>query len=155
MNLKNMAKRLTLYNVKKAFLYLKRYGVRDFIVRLSERFADAEVDYDKWFRSKELTEEQRERQKARKWEWEPLISVAVPVYRTPETFLRQMIESVAAQTYRNWELCIADGSGDDGEPERIIREYQEKGLPIRYRKMEKNEGIAGNTNAALALAEGD
>ena len=48
MNLKNMAKRLTLYNVKKAFLYLKRYGVRDFIVRLSERFADAEVDYDKW-----------------------------------------------------------------------------------------------------------
>ena len=155
MNLKNMAKRLTLYNVKKAFLYLKRYGVRDFIVRLSERFADAEVDYDKWFRSKELTEEQRERQKARKWEWEPLISVAVPVYRTPETFLRQMIESVAAQTYGNWELCIADGSGDDGEPERIIREYQEKGLPIRYRKMEKNEGIAGNTNAALALAEGD
>jgi len=155
MNLKSMAKRLTFYNIKKGFLYLKRYGIKDFSVRLKERFADAEVDYDKWIRGKSLTEEEREQQRSRVWEEKPLISVVVPVYRTPEVFLRQMIESVQAQTYENWELCIADGSGEDREPERIIGEYQRKDTRIRYQKLEKNEGIAGNTNAALDMAAGD
>lgn len=155
MDLKSMAKRLTLYNIKKGFLYLKRYGVKDFSVRLRERFADAEVDYDKWFRERCLSEEERERQRSRAWEEEPLISIVVPVYRTPEVFLRQMIESVQAQTYENWELCIADGSGEDRGPEQIIGEYQRKDTRIRYQKLEKNEGIAGNTNAALDMAAGD
>ena len=155
MNIKSMAKRLTLYNIKKGFLYLKKYGLKDFSVRLKERFADAEVDYNKWFRERSLTEEQRERQKARGWEKAPLISVVVPVYRTPEAFLRQMIESVQAQTYENWELCIADGSGEDGEPARIIGEYQREDSRIRYQRLEKNEGIAGNTNVAFAMATGD
>lgn len=155
MDLKSMAKRLTLYNIKKGFLYLKRYGVKDFSVRLRERFADAEVDYDKWFRERRLSEEERERQRSRAWEEKPLISIVVPVYRTPEVFLRQMIESVQAQTYENWELCIADGSGEERGPEQIIGEYQRKDTRIRYQKLEKNEGIAGNTNAALDMAAGD
>lgn len=102
-----------------------------------------------------LSEEERERQRSRAWEEEPLISIVVPVYRTPEVFLRQMIESVQAQTYENWELCIADGSGEDRGPEQIIGEYQRKDTRIRYQKLEKNEGIAGNTNAALDMAAGD
>ena len=155
MNIKNLAKRLTLYNLKKGVLYLKRYGVRDFLVRLSERFADGETDYNKWFRSHELTAEERERQSRREWKQPPLISVVVPVYRTPEVFLRQMIESVRAQTYTKWELCLTDGSGSDTEPQRIIKEYQEKDERIRYKRLEKNEGIAGNTNAAFAMAVGD
>lgn len=155
MNVKSMAKRLTLYNMKKGFLYLKRYGIKDFSVRLRERFADSDVDYDKWFRARCLTEEQRERQRSRVWEEKPLISVVVPVYRTPELFLRQMIESVQAQTYENWELCIADGSGEDEAPERVIGEYQKTDTRIRYQKLGKNEGIAGNTNAAFLMAVGD
>lgn len=155
MNFGSMAKRLTFYNIKKGFLYLKRYGIKDFLIRLTERFTDAEADYDKWFRSRCLTEIQREQQKSRRWETEPKISIAVPVYRTPEVFLRQMMESVQKQTYENWELCLADGSGEDHEPERIIREYQKADPRIRYVRLEKNEGIAGNTNAALAMAHGD
>lgn len=50
MNFGSMAKRLTFYNIKKGFLYLKRYGIKDFLIRLTERFTDAEADYDKWFR---------------------------------------------------------------------------------------------------------
>ena len=104
MNFGSMAKRLTFYNIKKGFLYLKRYGIKDFLVRLTERFTDAEADYDKWFRSGCLTEIQREQQKSRRWETEPKISIVVPVYRTPEVFLRQMMESVQKQTYENCPL---------------------------------------------------
>ena len=95
----------------------------------------------------------------------PLISILVPLYNTPEKFLRDMIESVLAQTYSNWQLCLADGSDAEhiGLVSSIVREYQktEKALQhdgtskISYQKLEKNEGIAGNTNHCLELAKGE
>lgn len=86
------------------------------------------------------------------------ISILVPLWNTPEDFLREMIESVTAQTYENWELCLADGSDDAHEyVAGIVREYQEKDGRgrILYRKLEKNEGIAGNTNQCLTMATGE
>lgn len=86
------------------------------------------------------------------------ISILVPLWNTPEDFLREMIESVTAQTYENWELCLADGSDDAHEyVADIVREYQEKDGRgrILYRKLEKNEGIAGNTNQCLTMATGE
>ena len=86
------------------------------------------------------------------------ISILVPLYNTPEEFLREMIESVTNQTYENWELCLADGSDEEhGKVAQIVKEYQEKDGKGRivYRKLLKNEGIAGNTNHCLALATGE
>lgn len=85
-------------------------------------------------------------------------SILVPLYNTPEKFLREFIESVMDQTYSGWELCLADGS--DARHEyvgKIVAEYQKSDSRdrIRYRKLEKNEGIAGNTNACFELATGD
>ena len=90
------------------------------------------------------------------------ISILVPLYNTPKDFLREMIDSVCNQTYENWELCLADGSdaafsyvGD------ICREYMEKDAKARqksrivYEKLEKNEGISGNTNACYRMATGE
>ncbi|WP_029232769.1 glycosyltransferase family 2 protein [Butyrivibrio sp. VCB2006] len=102
----------------------------------------------------------------------PLISILVPLYNTPEKFLRDMIESVLAQTYSNWQLCLADGSDAEHVElvSRIVREYQEKekdfkadsangavrnGGRICYMKLEKNEGISGNTNHCLEMAYGE
>lgn len=83
-------------------------------------------------------------------------SLLVPLYNTPEKFLRQAIDSVRAQTYTNWELCLADGSdAQHNDVERICKEYAEADSRIRYRKLPKNEGIAGNTNACFAMATGD
>lgn len=83
-------------------------------------------------------------------------SILVPLYNTPEKFLREMIESVQNQTYSNWELCLADGSdnahADVGE---IVNSYQKNDKRIRYIKLEKNLGISGNTNACIDMAEGD
>ncbi len=83
-------------------------------------------------------------------------SILVPLYNTPEDFLKEMIESVQAQTYSNWELCLADGS-DAAHPqvERIVMQFQQRDNRIKYRKLEKNFGISGNTNACIEMAAGD
>ena len=84
------------------------------------------------------------------------ISILVPLYNTPEPFLRDMITSVLNQTYQNWELCLADGSdAEHEEVGRICREYLEKDSRIVYQKLLKNEGISGNTNECLKLATGE
>ncbi len=103
-------------------------------------------------------EERARREREQVFERMVKISILVPLWNTPENFLREMIESVTAQTYQNWELCLADGSdGDHAYVETIVREYQEKDGRgrILYKKLEKNEGIAGNTNRCLAMATGE
>ncbi len=97
----------------------------------------------------------------------PKISILVPLYNTPEDFLREMIESVTNQTYENWELCMADGSDNaHAYVEEVVKEYQKKDEGERldkpepsgrilYRRLKKNEGISGNTNQCLAMATGE
>ena len=99
---------------------------------------------------------ERERQRNTVFDRMVKISVLTPLWNTPENFLREMIESVQAQTYQNWELCLADGSDDAhayvGE---ICREYAKKDRRIVYKKLEKNGGIAENTNRCLEMATGE
>ncbi len=85
------------------------------------------------------------------------ISILVPLWNTPKDFLCEMIESVMNQTYENWELCLADGSdADHAYVGEVCREYQAKANGrIVYQKLEKNEGIAGNTNRCYQLATGE
>ena len=83
-------------------------------------------------------------------------SILVPLYNTPEKFLRQAIDSVRAQTYTNWELCLADGSdAEHAVVGQICKEYAEEDSRILYRKLQKNEGIAANTNSCFGMASGD
>lgn len=83
-------------------------------------------------------------------------SILVPLYNTPERFLREMIESVIAQTYGKWELCLADGSDAAHEfVGRICQEYRQKDSRIKYQKLAKNEGISGNTNECYKMATGN
>ena len=147
-------KRLTPYNIKKGIRYLKHYGVRGFYARLLERFEEREVGYQEWYEKNKPSEEELARQRKKKWKEPVTISVLVPAYRTPEAFLRQMIESVLNQTYPHLELCIADGSGENISVEKVVKEYQAKDQRVRYQRLEKNEGIAGNTNAAIRMATG-
>ncbi len=148
-------KRLTPYNIKKGVRYLKHYGVKGFYARLLERFEEREVEYQEWYEKNKPSEEELARQRKKKWKDPVVISVLVPAYRTPEVFLKQMMESVLLQTYPYLELCIADGSGTDDSVENVVKEYQKKDPRVRYRRLEKNEGIAGNTNAAIEMATGE
>jgi len=95
-------------------------------------------------------------QKRTKFKKDIKFSILVPLYNTPEQFLREMIQSVQAQTYGNWELCLADGSDTfHVDVEKICKEYAKKDKRIKYKKLEQNLGISGNTNACIEMATGD
>ena len=84
------------------------------------------------------------------------ISIITPVYNTDESLLQDMIDSVIAQTYENWELCLADGSDEQHtRTGDICRDYAQKDSRIIYQKLAGNDGISGNTNAAIEMASGE
>ena len=84
----------------------------------------------------------------------PRISIVVPLYNTPQQFLVELLDSVQNQTYQNWELCLVDAGQDETVGQTVAARAAEDPR-IRYQKLEKNEGIAGNTNQGFALATGE
>lgn len=102
------------------------------------------------------TPEQAEIQRSTRFDRMVKISILVPLYNTPLSFLDEMIASVQNQTYQNWELCLADGS--DSAHDNVgarCQEYIARDKRIVYKKLEKNEGIAGNTNECYSMATGE
>ena len=135
--------------------YKKNLSKEEYDAIIANRLKTDDVDYDAWMRRHVVVSgKELEKQRKATFERTPRISLAVPAFRTPEKFLREMIESVQNQTYTNWELCIADGSLD-GSLTPILEEYHAKDSRIRYATLDANYGISGNTNKALELAEGD
>lgn len=87
-------------------------------------------------------------------EGRPLISILMPVYNTPAGVLRKTIESVLAQLYADWELCVVDDASPQPEVRRILEEFSASDSRIRVEFSERNSGIARATNRALAVARG-
>jgi glycosyltransferase involved in cell wall biosynthesis len=83
-----------------------------------------------------------------------LISVLMPVYETPLPYLRAAIESVRAQLYPHWELCIADDASKSPEVRRILDDYRTLDQRIKVCYRDTNGHISAATNTALELAEG-
>ena len=128
-----------------------RYGVAGTMQKVEQKLRKKTAPQHPLF-----TEEELEHQKCVTFPNEVTFSILVPLYNTPEKFLREMIESVTAQTYAKWQLCLADGSDAQHEDvERICREYMVKDERICYEKLEQNLGISGNTNACIDLATGE
>ena len=102
------------------------------------------------------TPEQAAAERAERFAFMPKISILVPLWNNQSKYQIQMLDSVMNQTYENWELCLADGSDPDhAYIEEICRQYIESSAGrVVYQKLEKNGGIAGNTNACLAMATG-
>ena len=141
--------------IQKGLLYLKHYGPREFWIRLHERFEPEEIPYGPWYAAYVPDQTVLDKQRKKKFAYAPLISVVVPAYRTPELFLRQMIDSLEAQTYENWELCIANGSPEDQSMRKVLEEYSSRDRRVRWQELTENKGIAENTNAAFAMAKGE
>ena len=100
--------------------------------------------------------QEAERQRNTVFDRDVTFSILVPLYNTPEKFLRQAIESVISQTYPKWQLCLADGSDEaHATVGKICQEYADKDDRITYQKLSENKGISGNTNACLAMARGN
>jgi len=116
---------------------------------------DNDYDYGEWYELTKPTEEDLKAQRETHFEKEPLFSVVIPVYKTPERYLKEMLDSILDQTYGNWEVCIADGSPRGQDVEKVLKKYAQKDSRIRYEILGGNRGISGNTNAALAMAKGE
>lgn len=146
-------------NIINAIKYLLKNGMGAFIVKIKQRVFGLDYYYPKWFEKYKVKPEELERQSKESFSYEPLISIIVPTYNTPEKYLREMIDSVMSQSYKNWQLCIADGSDPTSKEGRTardaIKEYGEKESRIVYKFLNENKGISDNTNAALALASGE
>lgn len=83
-------------------------------------------------------------------------SILVPLYNTKKIFLKQMIDSVINQTYKNWELCLVDASDFKHDyVKKICEQYAKKFPNVKYKKLIKNKGISENTNEAIKLATGN
>ena len=84
------------------------------------------------------------------------VSILVPLYNTPEKYLRELIESVQAQTYANWQLCLADASDEaHANVETAVKEMKGNDDRIVYSRLAENRGIAFNTNDCFKLADGE
>ena len=85
----------------------------------------------------------------------PLISVLMPVYNPPLEMLKESINSVQAQLYQNWELCIADDASTKAGVHELLQEFADGDSRIKIEYRKKNGHISAATNTALALASGE
>lgn len=116
----------------------------------------AQDAYSVWIKNNCPGRSELEEQRKREFGFKPVFSILTPLYNTDRKMLEEMIGSVTAQTYSGWELCLADASDEKHGYVREVAETSAAGDPrIKYRRLDKNLGIAGNTNAAAELASGD
>lgn len=94
-------------------------------------------------------------QQAKAFTCTPKLSIVMPTYNPDPVFFRKALDSVLAQTYGNWELCICNDCSTRPEADEIVQEYLAQDERIRYVKLEKNAGISGATNGAIGNATGD
>ena len=126
------------------------YTVRRLGQKSAQRFLGT---YERRRKKETATEAELARQRAEQPD-AGLISLVVPVYNTDPRMLRELLDCIRAQTYRNFEALLYDGASTRPETIAVLREI-EKVPPFRVIRGEKNEGISGNTNAAVKLARGE
>lgn len=137
------------------FRFIKKYG-RD-AYRKYVSYLDSEKDcaeYMMWNILNGCGEKKLREQRKYDFKLNPLISVVMPLYNTPEDYLEAAIRSIQAQSYGNFELCLADGSSEDSVGRKVM-EICGGDSRIKYIRLESNSGISGNTNEAIKAAKGE
>ena len=110
--------------------------------------------YATWLNAQRLTAEDRRQIAAHMAAWPapPLISVLLPVYNSRPAWLRACLDSVLAQLYPHWELCIADDASTDPQVRAILEEYAARDPRLKVIYRPQNGHVAAATNSALARA---
>ena len=141
-----------------AIRHLRRHGLAKTLERARGVKQQQVVDnYPEWVRTYDIvTDADRVaiRTHIREFKACPLISVVVPVYNTPERYLREMLNSVIRQLYSNWELCIADDASTEPHVRAVLQEYAARDDRIKLTFREANGHISAASNSALELASG-
>ena len=150
---------MNMETVKVAVDFGKKHGLKALFLKSKHKIQglDNDYDYGEWYNLTKPTEEELQTQRETVLPYEPLLSIVIPAYKTPEKYLREMMDSILAQTYKNWEVCLVNGSpaGEGKIVERVMNQYSAKDSRFRYKNLGENLGISGNTNAAIEMAKGD
>ena len=143
--------------VRVAMDYLKKHGIKALIRKSRNKIKgiDSDYEYAEWYEKTKPTSEELLSQREHKFDYSPLFSIVIPVFETPDNFLKELLESLLNQTYQNFEVCIADASRKGNEKTNILNEYSKKDKRIRFETLHENLGISENTNRAISLAKGD
>ena len=142
--------------IKKIDSYIKAYGIGKTVGLLYEKATHKDQkDYERWLERHKITETIREAQKETVFDKQPCFSIVVPLYKTQEKYLKELLESIKGQTYSNWELCLSDGSGGDSPLKEILKELEHSDSRIKVISSKESLQIAENTNAAIDIATGD
>ena len=131
-------------NTKKSLVWLKKKLTRN-----------EYADYDTWLRIMRVSRQELFKQRKTKFSYAPKFSVVVPLYHTPAKFLKDLVRSMMYQSYANWELCLVNASPEDVHLTSLLENWAMRDKRIRVIRLEKNLGIAQNTNAGIAASTGE
>jgi len=146
--------------IEKSYARYKRGGVKEVKKHINREYyalypqettlASIVSSYEEWIQINE-----KNNLMVKPLQFSPLISIIVPIYNTDKKYLIEMIESVLAQTYKHWELCIADDASSNQETIEVLKQYKSKykNIKVIYRK--DNGHISKASNSALELAIGE
>ena len=131
-------------NTKKSLVWLKKKLTRN-----------EYADYDTWLRIMRVSRQELFAQRKTKFSYAPKFSVVVPLYHTPAKFLKDLVRSMMYQSYANWELCLVNAYPEDVHLTSLLENWAMRDKRIRVIRLEKNLGIAQNTNAGIEASTGE
>lgn len=154
--------------VEVAWEYFQKHGLRALFKKSVHKIQNIQDDYDynEWYKKVRISDEAlaQQRESAGDFAQQPTFSIVIPVYATPEKFLRRMLDSIREQTYPKFEVCLVDATPyakiqhdptQGRTPQEVLAEYAAADSRFRYETLTENLGIAENTNAAIRMATGD
>ncbi len=146
--------------IKSGYNYLKSNGLKKSINKLyirhlnKKQMRNVSDKYEDFIINNEPDEKALEEQRKHIFDYEPKISIVIPMYNTKYEFFSELLDSILGQTYSNFELCLADGSQNENELiKNKINSLND--IRIKYKVLDKNDGISGNTNEAIKMATGE
>lgn len=145
--------------IVKALKYYKNNGLRATTMKVVDKLTRKKEKEDQdlyriFLEQHPVSDEELEKQRQTKFDYNPQISIVIPIYNTPLNFLKELIDSVEAQTYPNWQLCLADGSDTDALRKHVA-DFSNNDPRVCYKLLGYNDGISNNTNGAIEMATGD
>lgn len=154
--------------IEVAWEYFRKHGLRALFKKSVHKIQNIQDDYDynEWYKKVRISDEAlaKQRENAGDFVQQPTFSIVIPVYATPEKFLRRMLDSIREQTYPKFEVCLVDATpyakiqhdpAQGRTPQEVLAEYAAADSRFRYETLAENLGIAENTNAAIRMATGD
>ncbi|MFR1943302.1 MAG: glycosyltransferase family 2 protein [Enterococcus durans] len=141
--------------LKKGINYARTHGVKKAIRRVKLELKPGSIDYAEWITRHENIDLKSQQEQSKKFDYRPLISIAIPVYNVEIKWLEKCIDSVINQTYDNWELCISDDASTDPKIKKCLEAYEKKEPRIKVVFRKENGHISLATNSALEIATGE